>query len=540
VFPKSDYAFLVHVARNVAAAFDAIHHYGHVIGDVNQGNLLVARDGRVRLIDCDSFQIMAGGVNHLCEVGVPIFTPPELQGLGSFKGITRSPNHDNFGLALLVFHLLHMGRHPFSGVFNQGRGDMPLERAIAEFRFAYGANRRAKQVDMPPLALPMDLLPRQVADLFERAFSEEGAATTRPTASEWVSGLDSMRQGLKTCGAEPIHKFASHLGVCPWCEMERKGGTQFFLPILLVTVGPGISPGTIAELWSRIQSVPPPILSATYSPPTRQAIRRPPPADRQRARWAYLILKPGALAALAGGLIALPNLAVLWIGLGILLSVKFRHPYRQVRKERKTVLEALSREFEKKQRQLREATSIKPFTDLQQQFWRVKQEFDRLEPAHKVERQKLRDSLRNKQLQKHLERFFIRQANITGIGTGRMTVLESFGVETAADVDEWKIRRIPGFGPKLTNELVDWRRRMESRFRFDPQQGVDQREEQQLQARFNQQAAKLREALHNGHIKLQQLRNDMSSRVSTMRASLDETAVAVQQAQEDVRAVSGW
>ena len=37
--------------------------------------------------------------------------------------------HDRFGLALVVFHLLFMGRHPFAGRY-QHADDMPIEQAI--------------------------------------------------------------------------------------------------------------------------------------------------------------------------------------------------------------------------------------------------------------------------------------------------------------------------------------------------------------------------------------------------------------------------
>ncbi len=88
----------VYVARNTAAAFSTLHAQGHVIGDVNQGNVVVGADSKVTLIDCDSFQIRASNTLHLCEVGVPHFTPPELQGTSSFASTQRTENHDNFGL----------------------------------------------------------------------------------------------------------------------------------------------------------------------------------------------------------------------------------------------------------------------------------------------------------------------------------------------------------------------------------------------------------------------------------------------------------
>jgi hypothetical protein len=67
--------------------------------------------------------------------------PPELQGK-RLDQVTRTSNHDSFGMAVLVFNLLFMGRHPFAGKY-LGRDDMPMDKAIAQFRFAYSA--RAKE-----------------------------------------------------------------------------------------------------------------------------------------------------------------------------------------------------------------------------------------------------------------------------------------------------------------------------------------------------------------------------------------------------------
>src|SRR5581483_11019597 len=125
-FPNAAWPFLLHAATNLARAFAVIHEHGHVIGDVNHGNVLVSTQAMVKLIDCDSFQIEAAGRTFACGVGVSTHTPPELQGV-AFKDITRTINHDCFGLAVLIFQLLFMGRHPFSGQYS-GQGEMTLER----------------------------------------------------------------------------------------------------------------------------------------------------------------------------------------------------------------------------------------------------------------------------------------------------------------------------------------------------------------------------------------------------------------------------
>src|SRR5215469_4832150 len=93
-FPaKANWGFLVHTGGNVARAFSVIHEHGHVIGDVNQSNVRVSPESAtVSLIDCDSFQIAYHGSYFLCEVGVPLYAPPELQNR-EFKNVIRTPNH---------------------------------------------------------------------------------------------------------------------------------------------------------------------------------------------------------------------------------------------------------------------------------------------------------------------------------------------------------------------------------------------------------------------------------------------------------------
>ena len=275
-FPHADWSFLIRAARNCAVAFDVIHGCGHVIGDVNQGGILVSKQATIKLIDCDSFQVRHGGRLFPCDVGVPHFTPPELQGK-SFKGLHRTEDHDRFGLAILVFHLLFMGRHPFVGRF-QGKGDMPIEQAIVEGRFAFSQNAARMQMMPPPFALRLRDASAEIAALFERAFRlRANGRPGRPAAAEWARGLDALEHSLSRCAEYAAHTFHASLSTCPWCQIEQNGGPDLFIALTAaVKLGGKFD---LDKVWAAISAIqlptPPAIAGAVAtkgSPLTRRQL----------------------------------------------------------------------------------------------------------------------------------------------------------------------------------------------------------------------------------------------------------------------------
>ncbi len=251
-FPKADWRFLVHVAGNIARAFGAVHASGLVVGDVNHGNLFVGQDATVRFIDTDSFQVTHGGRRWNCEVGVGTHQPPEMQGLASYRDVMRTANHDDFGLAVMIFQLLCMGRHPFSGRFS-GSGEPPdIERAITESRYAYGADQRRTQMSPPPGSLPISALPSGIRTLFEQAFAPGASGGARPLPDRWVSELGSLGKVLRKCGVNAAHWFAPEAGSCPWCEVEARSGVVLFPALFITGQASGVG---IALLWQEIEAL---------------------------------------------------------------------------------------------------------------------------------------------------------------------------------------------------------------------------------------------------------------------------------------------
>jgi len=221
-FPEADWGFLLHTARNCAIAFEAVHAHGHVVGDVNQKNVMVSKKGVVAFVDCDSFQVAEGSRIFRCGVGVPEYTPPELHGK-NFASLDRAANHDLFGLAVLIFHLLMMGRHPFSGV-PLVKADIPIDKAIQEGYYAYTRNTATARLKPPPHVPPVSMLNPPMLDMFDRAFGK----AKRPTATDWRASLDAVMKHLVRCKNDPKH---SYLGAkCPWCEMIAVSRLMFFLP----------------------------------------------------------------------------------------------------------------------------------------------------------------------------------------------------------------------------------------------------------------------------------------------------------------------
>lgn len=227
--PLFNYLYLHRTARNLAAAVNALHIRGYVIGDVNESNILVTDTALVTLVDTDSFQVRDPYTGYVfrCPVGKPEFTPPELQGQ-AFRDIDRTPENDLFGLAILIFQLLMEGTHPFAGVYQGSDDPPPLELRIKAGHFPYSS----KSVPYRPMpaAPAFDLLNPTLREMFLQCF-EAGHSnpSARPDATRWVNAIREAEDALVTCAKNSQHKYGNHLRTCPWCDRTKllKGRDPF-------------------------------------------------------------------------------------------------------------------------------------------------------------------------------------------------------------------------------------------------------------------------------------------------------------------------
>jgi DNA-binding helix-hairpin-helix protein with protein kinase domain len=536
-FPSADWRFLIRAAANTARAFAAIHETGCVIGDVNHGGIRISDKATVRLIDCDSFQVSAGGRKYLCEVGVPTFTPPELQGK-PFRGVVRTANHDNFGLAVMVFHLLFMGRHPFAGRF-LGRGDMSIEQAIGEFRFAYGAARASIQMEPPPNVPPISIASQPVSLLFERAFSHAGTRDgVRPTGKDWIAALEGLEKQLKPCHANLSHHYFNALDHCPWCRLETATGAVLFN--VTIRRSPPVGQGDIATLWVRITAVasPPPVSNF----PQYTAQPTPEAMAQGRRRVIRPVVGYGGLAAAMCALIvlatesALPLMVAGYIGWMMVRiwvqadsqTIRFQNAFKAAEKDWKAIKarwdeEASDRRFSAHLRRLQEdRDQLHDLPNIRQKRY-----------------QQLEKDRAHQQRYRFLERHDIEHAKISGIGPGRKAMLESYNIETAWDVVESDVMRVPGFGPALTNELLKWRQGIEARFRFDPMQGVDPQDIAALDREMAETERKLKQNLVDGPQRLMQIRNHILAQRTVLMPQMIQAGRELAQAEANLKAARG-
>ncbi|MEH1921107.1 tetratricopeptide repeat protein [Nostoc sp.] len=228
--PLFNYQYLLRTARNLAAAFAALHASGYCIGDVNESNILVSDTALVTLIDTDSFQVPDPNNNvvYRCPVGKPEFTPPELQNK-TFAQHDREISHDLFGLSVLVFQLLMEGTHPFSGIFQGAIEPPPYEARIASGHFTYSEKRYVPYLPTP-IAPPWEILHPSLQELFIRCFEEgHNNPQLRPSAQTWLSAIAEAEDSLITCTTNPQHRYNNHMRSCPWCERTvRLGGRDPF------------------------------------------------------------------------------------------------------------------------------------------------------------------------------------------------------------------------------------------------------------------------------------------------------------------------
>ena len=147
---------------------------------------------------------------------------------------------------------------------------------------------------------------------------------------------------------------------------------------------------------------------------------------------------------------------------------------------------------------------------------------------------------RQLQLQAFLENHFIDTAQIPGILTTHRMALESYGIETAADVSAEALQTVPGFsqriGARRVAALMDWRKALEQQFRYDPRQGIDPAAIADLRQSHSQTRVQIERELLAAPDELAKIKADILRHRAQINISLMHQVMREAQAKADLRA----
>ena len=221
-----DWLFIHHTAKNIATIIQSLHSQDYVIGDMKPQNILVNRYASASIINTDSFQVRHPQTKEIyhCLVGSEGFTPPELLKKELAK-IVQTPTHDNFRLALIIYHLL-FGEHPFKGKWI-GTEDPPEIDKLIELGFwCYAPNSKI----LPGRrTIPLEIVHPKIQKCFLECFNDgHYHPEKRPTPQNWVDALESAINDLVQCKRVDTHWYSKTYGKCYWCEREEKLEVDIF------------------------------------------------------------------------------------------------------------------------------------------------------------------------------------------------------------------------------------------------------------------------------------------------------------------------
>jgi hypothetical protein len=118
-------------------------------------------------------------------------------------------------------------------------------------------------------------------------------------------------------------------------------------------------------------------------------------------------------------------------------------------------------------------------------------------------------------------------------------VLRSFGIETAADIQQRRISGIQGFGPTLVSSLMGWQQALVARFVFNPNEPINPRDLFALKAKMASRKSELEGKIRAAVASLQQASNLSLEQRRKFAEVANRTFVAAKQAELNEQAAIG-
>ena len=534
LFPNAHWSFLVHTGINLARAFEVLHDRDIVVGDVNSNNVVVYPDSTARLIDCDSFQIRGSRELFRCNVGVAEYQPPELQGR-DFSLVERLPQHDLFGLAVMIFQLLFVGKHPFAGVLpgNTG-GAQPIGANVAAKRFFYGHEGRRAGLKPPPGSLTLTAITPHLSTLFRNAFLGETAA--RPSAAAWRSALTDLKSKTVVCRANPLHHYLKK-AACPWCDLERSGlyyFSGFASAAADETLWQSFTNADVDRAWAEIEAVKAPVPIDPVLAPTRRY--RPMPLSLWSKRRKRAYIAGAVITVLAAASLTYwnqPALAVYAVVGAFVLSVIFRPDARKVAAQRWRRHSDARKAHRAAEQAWARAAKSTLFIEEHERLSRARRQLLDQRSRYEAELAGLRKNRERKERDAILRRHRIAACNIPEITWHIQEMLRNAGVETAADLSFERLEGFPGLWRPAKYYLLAWRMTIESKIRINPKMGLDAELLRELKTSHIRERAVNEKLLTSGAESLRRLAAEIQRERAVLQREAHACAEALWQAEVD-------
>ncbi|HVT61033.1 MAG TPA: hypothetical protein VHR45_21905, partial [Thermoanaerobaculia bacterium] len=288
-------------------------------------------------------------------------------------------------------------------------------------------------------------------------------------------------------------------------------------------------------IWDQLERISPPAPLAPI--PNLQAIKPEVSAGVRRIGRNWTLKLAVCLAAFAVLVVAFPDLWFVWALSVIFVPVRLHGPKAAKQRDISRSRDQLSAQWLSLQRIYADEASKRDFEWKVAELLRSKTDLCGLADERSRELGKVQQKAWARQLYWFLNKYYLRSARINGIGPGKLAVLRSYGIETAADASYGAVLQVPGFGEVLTGKVVGWRRNLEKGFRFDASRSIDPNDIAEIDRKLDLKRRQLEAALTQGSPQLLQIRRQVDARRSSLRASLESTAQALAQAECDLKAL---
>jgi DNA-binding helix-hairpin-helix protein with protein kinase domain len=205
--------------------------------------------------------------------------------------------------------------------------------------------------------------------------------------------------------------------------------------------------------------------------------------------------------------------------------------------KRQTTRDTAQQAYDQIVAQIHQQASPEAVTKQKQHLVQLRDEYQQLAEHEKTEMAKLHATAEARQKHQFLERHFLDNAAISGVGPTKKAALRSFGIETAADVTWHQVIRVKGFGEVLTRAVVDWQKACERRFVFNPNLAVTEADKNAVRVKIMARKRALEIALNAGAAELQRLCQDIANKSSTLSPALQAASRKLAQTHADLNAI---